>query len=157
MAPHLPVHPCTVLTYWWVNISILYATPHSDSIGMIPNQYSVVYKPSSLQHSSAKYIVWSKVTQPVSGGVRILTWISVCKAHVPLLHSDASGHRLTILSFIWSYHLTSYMTVGKLPIFSIPNFHHLLRRNNGSIYFIVILWGLHEVINPRNSAPMHGT
>lgn len=78
MAPHIPVHPCIVLTYWWVNIGILYATPHSDSIGMIPNQYSVVYQPSSLQHSSAEYIVWSKVTQPLSGGVRILTWDVFC-------------------------------------------------------------------------------
>ena len=73
-----------------------------------------------------------------------------------LLEREGSGHRLTSLSFIWSYHLTSYMTVGKLPIFSFPNFHHPLKMNNGSIYFIVILWGLHEVINLRNSAPVPG-
>lgn len=75
---YLPVHLCTVLTYWWVNTGILYAAAHSDSVGTIPSQYSVVYQPSSLQHSSAEYIVWPKVTQPVSGEVRILTWDVLC-------------------------------------------------------------------------------
>lgn len=62
----------------WVNTGILYAAPHSDSVGTIPSQYSIVYQPSSLQHSSAEYIVWPKVTQPVSGEVRILTWDVLC-------------------------------------------------------------------------------
>lgn len=59
---HLPAH---LRPYWWINTGILHAAPHGHSVGIIPNQYSAVYQPSSLQQSRAEYIVQPKVTQPV--------------------------------------------------------------------------------------------
>lgn len=67
---HLLAHPWL---HWWVDTGILYAALRSDSVGIILNQYSVVRQPRSLQQSSDEYIVWLKVTQPISGRIRILT------------------------------------------------------------------------------------
>lgn len=131
----------------------MYAVPHSDSVGIIPNQYSVVYQPSCLQHSNAEYIVCPKVTQAISGRVRTLIQNVLClQDHVPPFHPAVSRHRLH--GFItWP----AMGLLGKLPTFSIPNFLHLLKRSKNSIYCIVVLWGLNEITNPRNSTLVPGT
>lgn len=141
----------TSLALWWVNTGILHATLHGDSLGIIPNQYSVVYQPRNLQHSSAEYIVWPNVTQPVSGRVGILMLGVFCLPHSSSSAPPAtSGERRFCRQPAWLYRLTSYMTIGKLPAFSIPNFPHLLKRSKNNVYFIMIPWRLKEVMNPRN-------
>lgn len=96
--------------YWWVNTGTLHGAPHGDSVGIIPNQYSAVYQPNSLKHSRAEYIVWPKVTQPVSGGAGILTPGVFCfqgsssSAHLGHSVEGRFHHRQTArLYFLTSY------------------------------------------------------